>query len=99
MEKRNFSPIVFATGVTYLERTGSGATITSDVQIGYVRDTTASAVAKDICENMIANDRAAKCVKETVVREKIGCAVAPKTKEILQKRRSHPGYFNDSGQD
>ncbi|MFC6463316.1 hypothetical protein ACFP76_22965 [Paracoccus aerius] len=88
-----FSPIVFATGVTYLERTGSGATITSDVQIGYVRDTTASAVAKDICENMIANDRAAKCVKETVVREKNWVRCGAENKRNSSEEKKSSGLF------
>lgn len=44
-----FSPIIFATGVTYLRRHGDSAN--QNVELGYVTGTTAKAVADDICQD------------------------------------------------
>lgn len=54
-----FSPIVFASGVTYLRSQFSKSNAT--IQIGFVENTTAATVAQDLCLNYNGNKNAGSC--------------------------------------
>ena len=80
-----FSPVVFATSITYLHL---GASLEGDqlVQLGYVRNTTAETVARDMCKSVSA--KKGKCLTP-MFRARIFCSNP--TREKLPKKDDKTG--------